>query len=231
MLFVAFLFSCVTDSDPEPTFSSSSNNAVETTEKFVVKTIAQEEPVRKEVPVVPPLVTPKSIEKTSVVDNNVAPEIEKKVQEDTSEDPNEKSLTAKAMEEARMPEAEKEAADSKEEKETTATKAKMTPAPKKTMRFSKPGPKCVRTIKQVLRTKNGDVRFCYDQQKVKDPSLEGKITLQINVYKRKNSMSVKKDTLKSRGLRTCLQKKIKSWEFGDACVGTSFRKSYSLIPS
>lgn len=230
MLFVAFLFSCVTDSDPEPTFSSSSNSAVETTEKFVVKTIAQEEPVRKEVPVVPPLVTPKSIEKTNVVDNNVAPEIEKKVQEDTSEDPNKKSL-AKAMEEARIPEAEKEEADSKEEKETKATKAKITPAPKKTVRFSKPGPKCVRTIKQVLRTKNGDVRFCYDQQKVKDPSLEGKITLQINVYKRKNSMSVKKDTLKSRGLRTCLQKKIKSWEFGDACVGTSFRKSYSLIPS
>ena len=117
-----------------------------------------------------------------------------------------------------------------QKEQSNITKNIKKPTITKRPKYTKPGPSCVRSIKRVLRKKQGEVRFCYDQQKVKEPSLEGKITVQINVHKSRNSMWVKNDTLKSRGLRSCLKKKIKSWEFGTDCVGTSFKKSYSLVP-
>ena len=227
MMFVVFLFSCVTESELENSLSSSNNTTVEKTESLVTKRIVEKDPVREDATVVQPLVSSKNVSNTKILEKNPVENIKSERKEAVSDTPESNSLTAKNVEESRTV----EVPSSSVVQSSTKEKVKIVQTPKKTMRFSKPGPKCVRSIKQVLRRNNGDIRFCYDQQKVKDPSLEGKITLQINVYKKKNSMSVKKDTLKSRGLRTCLQKKIKSWEFEDSCVGTSFRKSYSLIPS
>ena len=229
MLFVALLFSCVTDSNPEVSLSSSTNKTVEETKTITTKRNV-EESVREKVAAVPTLAPPTVTDTTKGTETKTLFVHKAKSQGERSEKPEQKKpMVQGAKEESHTPSIGKEGTKAKEEKEA---KTKIKQAPKKTtMRFAKPGPRCVRSIKQVLRRNNGDIRFCYDQQKVKDPTLEGKITLQINVYKQKNSMWVKKDTLKNRGLRTCLQKKIKSWEFEDSCVGTSFRKSYSLIPS
>jgi len=102
--------------------------------------------------------------------------------------------------------------------------------PKKTkVQYSRPTPQCTQRLKKILREKNGDILFCYDKQKIKRPSLEGNITVQINIHRKQNSIWVKKDTLKDKGLRSCIKSKIKHWEFGSECYGSSFKKSYKLV--
>ena len=102
--------------------------------------------------------------------------------------------------------------------------------PKKTkVQYSRPTPQCTQRLKKILREKNGDILFCYDKQKIKRPSLEGNITVQINIHRKQNSIWVKKDTLKDKGLRSCIKSKIKHWEFGSECHGSSFKKSYKLV--
>lgn len=103
------------------------------------------------------------------------------------------------------------------------------PKVKKKVQYSKPNRMCVSKIKKVLRDKNGEISFCYDKQKFKNPALEGSITVQINVHKSRNSIWVKKDTLKDRGFRSCMKSKIRDWDFGPDCYGASFKKSYKLV--
>jgi hypothetical protein len=100
---------------------------------------------------------------------------------------------------------------------------------KKKRTYAKPNPQCTHKIKKVLRKNKGEILFCYDQQVVKTPDLEGKITIQINIHQTQNSIWVKNDTLKDKGLRSCIKNKIRRWKFGSECHGTSFRKSYSLV--
>lgn len=102
--------------------------------------------------------------------------------------------------------------------------------PKKTKKtYTRPSPQCTQQLKKILRDKKGEILFCYDKQKLKKPSLEGAITVQINIHSARNSIWVKKDTLKDKGLRSCIKSKIKHWDFGSECYGASFRKSYTLV--
>ena len=103
------------------------------------------------------------------------------------------------------------------------------PQAKKKVQYSKPNQMCVSKIKRVLKNKNGEISFCYDKQKFKNPDLEGSITVQINVHKSRNSIWVKKDTLKDKGFRSCMKSKIRDWDFGPDCYGASFKKSYKLV--
>ena len=175
MLFAALLFSCWTETETIPTADREEiPTVIEETKKL------EEKMVRKNrIEKTPSHVLPSPPKETAIPDSiqpvatkeEIKPSSEKTVQSSRIQAPEEVAPTEQAQE----PKAEK----------------KMTTAPKKSRRFTKPGPKCVQTIKKVLRRKNGDVRSCYDQQKVKNPDLEGKITLQINVYGNKNSMRVK----------------------------------------
>ena len=108
-------------------------------------------------------------------------------------------------------------------------KKEETPKAKKKVQYSKPNQMCVSRIKKVLRDKNGEISFCYDRQKARNPDLEGSITVQINVHKSRNSIWVKKDTLKDKNFRSCMKSKIRDWDFGSDCYGASFKKSYKLV--
>ena len=108
-------------------------------------------------------------------------------------------------------------------------KAEEKPKAKKKVQYSKPNQQCVSKIKKVLKDKNGEISYCYDMQKFKNPTLEGSITVQINVHKSRNSIWVKKDTMKDKGFRSCMKSKIRDWDFGPDCRGASFKKSYKLV--
>ena len=140
-------------------------------------------------------------------------------------------VSSKKIEEAQeIVTKEKEIVESKEIASSQVVEKKdETPTLTKKVQYSKPNQMCVSRIKRVLRAKNGDISFCYDKQKFKNPALEGSITVQINVHKSRNSIWVKRDTLKDKDLRSCMKSKIRDWDFGPDCYGATFKKSYKLV--
>ena len=218
MLFSIFIFGCMQDKpilekkadsvkthvvqDHESNESLAQEQAVQTIVKVEQKTVEKQQ--------TPPI-------ETLALEKSEKPEKESK---------NEMTASSKAVVKSKKV-AKEQTKSSSLQNEIVKTEEK--PKAKKKVQYSKPNQQCVSKIKKVLKDKNGEISYCYDMQKFKNPTLEGSITVQINVHKSRNSIWVKKDTMKDKGFRSCMKSKIRDWDFGPDCRGASFKKSYKLV--
>lgn len=226
MLFSIFIFGCMQD---EPIVDrGNSQSEAHTVQELKTK---QDFEIKKEIkPVV--VETSKTViqKDTSSTEPLVSAEKIKKPEEE------EKKTVALENPVEEPQESENEQLKTKEEvaatpqtASTSVSQIEEKPKVKKKVQYSKPNQMCVSKIKKVLKSKNGEISYCYDMQKFKNPTLEGSITVQINVHKSRNSIWVKRDTMKDKGFRSCMKSKIRDWDFGPDCYGASFKKSYKLV--
>ena len=90
------------------------------------------------------------------------------------------------------------------------------------------GGKCKVEIKSVVRKKQGNINFCYDQAVANDPSLSGKIKIKVVIKKSGHKISFASGSLKSKKLENCIKRKVKKWTFPSNCEGVPFQKTYIL---
>jgi len=90
------------------------------------------------------------------------------------------------------------------------------------------GGKCKVEIKSVVRKKQGNINFCYDQAVANDPSLAGKIKIKVVIKKSGHKISFASGSLKSKKLESCIKRKVKKWKFPSNCEGVPFQKTYIL---
>ena len=225
MLFSIFIFGCMQD---EPIVDQgNSQSEAHTIQELKSK---QDFEIKKEIKPVVVETSKKVIQKET---SSTEPLLNTKKTEKPEEDVKKTAAVENPVEEPQK--SEKEQLKTKEEAiatpQTASTPVSQIEKPKvkKKTQYSKPNQMCVSKIKKVLKSKNGEISYCYDMQKFKNPTLEGSITVQINVHKSRNSIWVKKDTMKDKGFRSCMKSKIRDWDFGPDCYGASFKKSYKLV--
>jgi TonB family protein len=90
-------------------------------------------------------------------------------------------------------------------------------------------------IRRVIRRHLNEVRFCYEKELVRTPTLAGRLTLQftINAAGQVIAATVPSSTLNNPALESCAVAAVKAWEFpktrGDGTVVVNY--PFVLSPS
>ncbi|MEZ4474205.1 MAG: AgmX/PglI C-terminal domain-containing protein [bacterium] len=68
---------------------------------------------------------------------------------------------------------------------------------------------------QVIRDHNGDVHACYARVALKDPTVQGRLTLQWTIGKdgMPIGVAITQDTLKDKSVGACLKERARHWQF------------------
>jgi hypothetical protein len=69
-------------------------------------------------------------------------------------------------------------------------------------------------IKEVVRRKSGQVKYCYDQRLKENPNISGRLVVDISIAGgRVASVIIAENTTGDSGLESCVIRKIKTWAF------------------
>ncbi|MEL6350033.1 MAG: AgmX/PglI C-terminal domain-containing protein [Myxococcota bacterium] len=75
-------------------------------------------------------------------------------------------------------------------------------------------------IKRVLRQKQGQVKYCYEQRLKENPNISGRIAVEVYIEGgRVMDVSVVENSTKDKALASCVTRKIRSWRFGADAEG------------
>ncbi|MCK5799948.1 MAG: energy transducer TonB [Deltaproteobacteria bacterium] len=96
-----------------------------------------------------------------------------------------------------------------------ATHATVAPASRKTMPVLPTGSLAPEEIYRVVRRNRRAVRFCYERQLIKEPTLHGKVLVNFIIDRDGSVREVRVDdsTLKNVEVEDCLLARIRSWVF------------------
>ncbi len=86
-------------------------------------------------------------------------------------------------------------------------------------------------IRRVVRRHRREVRYCYEQELIKDPYLQGKVTVSfvIQTSGRVTSSVVKSSTLRNNRVERCVVGKIRRWVFPEPKGGGLVRVTYPFV--
>ena len=79
-----------------------------------------------------------------------------------------------------------------------------------------------------INDNNGDASAGDDREVKKNPSLAGRIMINLTINSGKNKVKFPTDTLKSENLKKCIKRKVKKWKFPSKCKGVMVSKTYVL---
>ena len=69
-------------------------------------------------------------------------------------------------------------------------------------------------IKSVLRSKSGQVKYCYEQRLKENPNLSGRIAVEVSIAAgRVTSAVIVENTTGDSALESCVTRKIRGWRF------------------
>jgi outer membrane biosynthesis protein TonB len=75
-------------------------------------------------------------------------------------------------------------------------------------------------IKSVLRSKSGQVKYCYEQRLKENPNISGRIAVEVSIAAgRVTSAVVVENTTGDSALESCVTRKIRSWRFAEEAEG------------
>jgi len=75
-------------------------------------------------------------------------------------------------------------------------------------------------IKSVLRSKSGQVKYCYEQRLKENPNISGRIAVEVSIAGgRVTSAVIVENTTGDSALESCVTRKIRSWRFSEEAEG------------
>jgi len=85
----------------------------------------------------------------------------------------------------------------------------------------KPDPICMNNIRQVVRRKQAQINYCHTKALKTDPDLSGKIVAVVSIENGTvTDVNTSKNKFGSQELKTCIERKISTWEFLPKCTET-----------
>jgi len=86
-------------------------------------------------------------------------------------------------------------------------------------------------VREALRKYQGQVKYCYDQRLKENPSINGRIAVDVVVTSGKvSSVSIAENTTDDKQLETCVTGKVRRWRF-DSSVTEDIFLPFALSPS
>lgn len=86
-------------------------------------------------------------------------------------------------------------------------------------------------IAQYIKSKLGQIRYCYERQLSANPDLHGKVLVKFTIggTGKVNAQSISKTSLKNANVEACILRRVAGWKFPTPKGGTSVIVSYPFL--